>query len=764
MEKFIISHSLKFTPVNIDVSDTGIKTYGEILKGWNTMTFKHLLNNYNLTKKINNNFLIQCTNKFIIFDTDTEEDYKRLIELLKENNLYKPFAITKSSRGEICDYKRHFWFSVSDEKFSNLKKHKLGNMEVFISPNCHIAENVNSTIEYVPLLTWEDYEEIALIFDSVQLKEKIINVIPNPNSETKNIIQNVINDNDLLTIIHNLKPKRFQDYNLWMSIYWTFLNEGFDLKMFNEYSEKHYKDYDEEKNNIIFASSTPRNGFKIATLYHYLKEDNIKIFNKLQSSRSDIWKIFTDLKQHSEPAKLFYSVNPFKYVFSDKTGWYEYNKENILVSCKGISINDVSDTLCNIIDTQRQLITLDNKDITKYTRTAKNAYDKCGQTPFVNCIISFLEKLYTIPDIDKKIDSNTNLFSFNNMLYDNKIKDFRAIKPDDYINKTTGYSIDLKSNPEIRNKLIESMKSMFKTEEMYNYNLTSIICSMFGNKEECFYINSGTGGNGKGVISNMIKKAFGKYFYSGGNTFLTSQPIPESSPNPTLYNLRGVRYFLTTEPESCSETKFNMGVVKMISGNDSITCRTLNKDSITYESQFTPFMQCNTKPKLDKTENSIKRRFKIIDFPFNFVDTPIKVNEKKGDINLKDLTTTQEYINEFMLLLIEINKTRADKIKVPQCVLDEVDNYLSANNYVKLFLDENYIMTKNPKDKIAGKILFELFNTCGQYQAVSYVKFSEMMQSNDIQKKKTKIGIFYLGIKEVTQDEEDYIGNNNELD
>jgi hypothetical protein len=758
--EFVENQKLKFVafnPIFTNIGSDVKKSYPSLLKDWNKKTFSSLHKHYLTTFKNEKFLLINCTNEFIIFDTDTKEDYIKLVTILKELDLYNSTTITKSARGDVYSYKRHFWFAVEQDEFSEMKKHKFGDMEVFIGSNCSIAERIESTLEELNILSYDMYCEIKNQFIPLleYEEEKEEEVKPVINKKQSSIKPLYDNDPNLLILMDCMAPKRFINYNEWISIYWTFLNENYDMELFEQYSKKHYPNYNKENNDKILKGSSPCKGFKIATLYHYVKQDNPKVFNELQKTRTDFWKIFEDLKQHNEPAKLYYSMFPNKYVKSERTGWYEYDNNNILHNSQSkvpSSLhNHVSDTLQTLIKEQLTYIDISHKDYAKYAKMGKSAYDKCGQSPFINFVLNFLPQLYTIKNIDDLMDSNVDLFAFNNMLYDNTIKDFRPIKPNDYITKTTKYDINIKSNPVIKLKLQTLFRDMFKTKEMSNYNLMSIVASMFGNKEESFYINSGTGGNGKGVISNIIEKAFGNYFYSGGNTFLTSPPLPESSPNPTLYSLKGIRYFLTTEPESCSETKFNMGVVKKISGNDSITCRTLyEKDNITYQCQFTPFVQCNTKPKLDKIENSIKRRFKIIDFPFNFVDKEIqecKSNEKPGDNTIKTITITQPYINEFMLILLEINKTRPNKIKVPKEVLNEVDEYLNANNFIKLFLDENYEITGNDKDKINSKTLFEHYNTCGQFQPVSNVKFSEMMNSNNIKKKRTEQGFVYLGIK-----------------
>jgi P4 family phage/plasmid primase-like protien len=394
-----------------------------------------------------------------------------------------------------------------------------------------------------------------------------------------------------------------------------------------------------------------------------------------------------------------------------------------------------------------------DKDLTEYKTKMKifqNAYSKVGTSSFIKGVMDYLKDLYKMEEIESLIDSNINVIAFNNMLYDNTIKDFRPIKANDYITRTTNYNINVKSNPTLKEKLIKLIRSMFESDEIYNYHLQTISNSLFGNKNESFIINSGKGRNGKGVCSTLIENALGSYFYAGESTFLTTV-YKADRPNSTLYNLRGIRYFLTTEPEADNETKFNIGLIKKITGNDTITTRDLNKGNISYKPQFTPFLQCNTKPKIDNIDDAIKNRFKIINFPFAFVQNPTKKNEKQGDINLKE-SLTQDLYNEFMLLLIDISKNPSSTI--PKEVLSEVDEYLNSNNYVKNWLDVNFTYNDDKKACHKASQLLQDYNSCGDYPQLSNVKFTEMMKMNNIPSRMLKGYKFYYGLVTINDDED----------
>jgi hypothetical protein len=71
-----------------------------------------------------------------------------------------------------------------------------------------------------------------------------------------------------------LNDSRFDSFNDWIIIYQVFLNEIYNLEIFNEYS-KQSSHYNEHNNNKIMNNYKPRaDGYKLGTLYKMFKEDN----------------------------------------------------------------------------------------------------------------------------------------------------------------------------------------------------------------------------------------------------------------------------------------------------------------------------------------------------------------------------------------------------------------------------------------------------------------------------------------------------------
>ena len=107
MLQFIESNEMVFFPLTVTIGKGGKKIYPtDDMSGWNTRTHKRCIEEYR--DKTNKHFLIKCTSKFIIFDTDTEQDYITLKDTLRYMNKYNEKNITTSTRNNRFNYKNHF--------------------------------------------------------------------------------------------------------------------------------------------------------------------------------------------------------------------------------------------------------------------------------------------------------------------------------------------------------------------------------------------------------------------------------------------------------------------------------------------------------------------------------------------------------------------------------------------------------------------------------------------------------------------------------
>ena len=493
-------------------------------------------------------------------------------------------------------------------------------------------------------------------------------------------------------------------------------NEGLLKNEWIEWSKKSKKfDLDEcNRQWSYFRLKDKKLG--LGSLCKMVKEDKKDLFKKWQVEYNETDDCFNKKLQtmcHADWANIYYTKNKNKYIVSKTKDWYEYDKYNVLINQNGVPsslLNDITDTLQAYLIEKRNNIMPVNDDGTpnEYHNAImaliKKNYVNLGSFTYGSGIIKYLEQLYMNLRLDDLIDANINVIAFDDMIFDIKLKDFRPIEANDFITKTTktkAPKIDEDLKDGYMKKINKLLLSIFNTKEQVEYWLKITSLSLFTNKFESLYLLCGSGGNGKGVLSNILVKILGEYMYIANNTFLTEK-IKGGQANSTLAKCRGVRYLLVSEPDDGSnDAEFNVEFIKQITGNDPITTRDLYKSNMTFYPQLTPFVQCNNKPRLGKIDGGIQRRLKIHNYPNKFVSNPTKENEKKIDTSLKT-SMDDNFYSYFMLLLLETAKDNIDlkQIDQPKCNEDETNEYFMENDPVKNYIDMRLTYKKDARIKL----------------------------------------------------------------
>jgi len=560
-------------------------------------------------------------------------------------------------------------------------------------------------------------------------------------------------------LCENLPIEKWTDYNEWLKILFIWKNENWNYEDFDTLSKLFGGNkYDKNYNKILWEKTIKRKGLSQATLWLWLKSSNKQLFKSLQPKREDFYNMAIENNSDLDLAELFYNLQPTRYIFSQFYGWYEYNENNILVNTgdkQPASLkNIVSFSLSECFNEQRKLLDINDKNFEKRNIAIQKLINKVKNSKQCKSIIDFLPYLYINDKIDKLIDSNKNIIAFDNCLYDITKNEVRPIEPTDYITMTCGYDYIHKSNPQIRKELNELFESIFPDVETREYYKLTTALSFFFNCYNNFYVLTGSGRNGKGVLDTIIRKALGKYHYSANSSFLTSK-MEAGTPNPTLSNCKGVRYLSVSEPDNGAENcMLNVEFVKKNTGKDPITTRGLYKNETVFENHFTIFLQCNNKPTLNKIDKAIVERLKCIPFTERFISNPDPTDPHQhyGDNKLKDKIQEQKYINEFMVYMLEIAYANKDikneNMKLSDLCKESLSEYVDENNEFKFWFNTNYkklvipsnfkSLSKEEREKYiirtkTSTILAEFNSDKPKNEQLTAKKLKNAMIFNDIQ-------------------------------
>ncbi|KAJ3279589.1 hypothetical protein HDU79_000450, partial [Rhizoclosmatium sp. JEL0117] len=228
----------------------------------------------------------------------------------------------------------------------------------------------------------------------------------------------------------------------------------------------------------------------------------------------------------------------------------------------------------------------------------------------------------TVANFESRLNANQDLLGFTNGVYDLARGEFRATRSTDYLTFTTGYDLPEEKCPVTQAQLDTLFESIFADEATRRYMLKFLASSLDGhNAEEIFTIWTGTGRNGKGVLTDLLEATLGLddgYMHNYQITLLTMDRPSSSSPSPDLMNLKGKRVIMGSEPEKSSAIK--AGMLKFLTGNDTISGRALYSNTgFNFKPQHSLVIQCNKVPKLDADDHAVWRRCRMIEFKHVFV-------------------------------------------------------------------------------------------------------------------------------------------------
>jgi P4 family phage/plasmid primase-like protien len=261
------------------------------------------------------------------------------------------------------------------------------------------------------------------------------------------------------------------------------------------------------------------------------------------------------------------------------------------------------------------------------------------------------------------------------------------------------------------------------------------------------YLWTGTGGNGKGLLTLLIKFAFGNYYHPIPITILTKAQDKKDQPCPQLADSRGKRFVQTQEPEA--DDKLQAGLIKELTGGDEICPRSLYKKPITFKPQFGLFIQMNETPDVTRLDGGVLRRFRVVPFPMQFVDDPKpNTNERQIDTTWKKrICDSEDMRDAFILLLIDTFWTINGSLKPPKQVLLATSDYFDSNNAVKEWLELHYISAAD--GALPSNELFKAFlsDTGTDARAIGAGKFKSLMKVCGVGNKRAAQGMCFLGIK-----------------
>jgi len=623
-------------------------------------------------------------------------------------------------------------------------------------------------VKYCPSYIMESFVDWNVNFADVKKTkkdDKLLDILKYTDTETVKIVKLFINN--------CLSHTRANDYTEWIELGWVCRNiDNNLLDVWIEFSKKG-DTYKEGECENLWASFKETNK-KIGTLRYWAKNDNIAEYNKIISNNliSYIDMSLGSDGSHFDIAMVISLAFKDKIVYDSKTKcWYVINKNNVWEEQKEfISFNIIcSVDICKLYMERCNTLNIEisnidaNEDIRKLVEEkSKKCFKiatKLKDSNFIKSLSDPIKSLMAVPDFqENKLDSDTDIFAFNDCLYDLKACCIRAITPEDYVYTTTGYDYNSDPNEDIIANIHKFLRDIQKDEESYKYNLDVMTSCLIGrNIFQEIYFKTGAGANGKSTEQNLYAQAFGKYAGQPDADVLT-KPTKGGNETSGLHNSKGKRVLFLNEPEG--DDKLVISRVKKLTGGDKLSVRGLYCNPTEFYPQFKLILALNDMLKFSKIDGGIQRRTRVITYDYRFVDEPDPQN--KGQ-KLKDNTLEEKFKGDiryrdaciYILLSNWVNIKGLTSLKAPDSVMEDSLEYCNSNNPVMAFINETFEITNNVNDEIMYKVLYGMFETANRDAKLTSTEFGNRIRDMGI--KKVRRGalkiMYYTGIKLRQEDE-----------
>ena len=402
---------------------------------------------------------------------------------------------------------------------------------------------------------------------------------------------------ELLEIIQ----EKNHDYKDWIKVgigLHTTNNSDEMRKIWKEWSEKNYKfepkqfkSLEEEINYKWKSFKEETNTLTIGTIKKMAKEKNIEKYIEWynKNNKKPIVDLVKDFDQQNV-SKYFKNKKPNDYIFKDGN-WYMSLSNELWIKTNKKDDSKLKNDITEVI--KDDLIELKNniKPEDELLKLIPSVSKKLGTSKFISGVIDYLYDKYRNESIE--FDMKSNLFGFNNLVYDLETNEFRNYMKDDLITITAGYDWKEPSKEEI-NTIKKILEQIHPNETLRKFYLDILCCGLWGITTQNFIIFNGSGSNGKSMFNDLTLKAMGNYGHIIKSSML-GEKIKQGA-NTDIANLSYKRYVVSRELDA--NLKISNAIVKELTGGERISGRKLYENNDKTILHLTLILECNKKPKM----------------------------------------------------------------------------------------------------------------------------------------------------------------------
>jgi len=509
-------------------------------------------------------------------------------------------------------------------------------------------------------------------------------------------------------LIAILNEQRAHDYDSWLHVGFCLYNidKINNLQVWKKFSARAGDLYNEESCNKKWSGFKDfTNGPTMGSLRYWAEEDNLdeakKVINGSKMMKDIILKSLGGT--HHDVAEVIkkrslenYKATNKMWFFFNGQRWQETNDAMKLRQFISKEIRDLyTDWQKNFSDMASQqddetLQELWGKRATK----CSNIFSKLGDASFKDKVIKESKELFHDQEFLDNLDSDKSIMGFENGVYDLKKKEFRDGLPNDNLSMTTGYDFidDFTESDDLVKNVRGFINQVLPVKQVREYAMRVMASCLSGeNRDESFNLWTGSGGNGKSKIIDLISLALGDYACELPVAYLTQTRQQSGNASPHIMKTKGRRFCFMQEPNE--EDKINVGLMKEMTGNDTIQARALYQEPVKFKPQFKIVLMCNKLPKIPSDDKGTWRRLKVTEFISTFKDKPDPTEKYEFPINRQLADDFELWKSVFMWILVEKYKVYdKEGNPEPREVVKYTESYQAREDIIAKYLKDNVIV------------------------------------------------------------------------
>jgi len=607
------------------------------------------------------------------YDSYNEESKQFVADFMKD----KPYFKSSTKK-----YGKHIFFQTDYDCNNDKPESKYQDCEFLMKGNWSYAPK--DTLVFNPITPPKVENEVIASYIANKSKhdktkektkkEKTTNTNTTINENNKKLDTNYA---ELQQIGDLISVEYLDDYNDWLRIIWALKSIDIELKDYAETLSKKSVKY--KKDSFEEYWEKGRIGrLGIGTIYHYAKQSDEAKYNTIRlmnfKNKSQDY-----ISSDDTLAEIFLNGNEGNYIYKDeivytyfKNRWYEDKKEKKMkyniskdlyklllqktINLKHKEMNFNKELLCIEEEDQENNIKDKIKKIKEEMKFYEKLINNVKSSKKTNSIADKVIQHLSVRDFDNiKFDNNPYYFCFKNKVYDFENKMWISPKREDYILTYLDYNY-VPSSKQQKEKLKELIKTIFPKEEIRNNYLHYLCLGLIGVVLEKFIVANGSGGNGKGVINELMLALLGIYGFVGNNSVLL-QPM-KGGGLPEVANMNKKRFVIFREPaEGGGNKKLQLSIIKELCGGNSISARKLYSNDTEVSLCAVYVLECNDKPQMEgRLDHAIVRRLSDIPFVSTFTTNKelYENKELKNCYKADEYYKTKEFQEEYKCVFFDI--------------------------------------------------------------------------------------------------------------